>query len=239
MTPLIREWVKSYSTAGGDPTDGFWFDISGALHRADVPSLELTLEHARPPFQNCYVVCRGQKDHQSHEVAVTVDGTDPEVGIKVSAGVRVGTGDPEALGDFTYAIHNGQIMFRVNCMPNEQNVQMVMRILALWYGALAQGGEGHRPEVKQNFTSRRLQAKGKPPQFDWHTVKIEPPKPKTECQGGTHATPRLHDRRGHVRRMPSGKTCWVKACKVGDASKGVVFKDYEVASNTLNKQDAK
>ena len=50
MTPLIRDWVKVYAESGGDPADGLWFDISGALHRADVPALELTLEHARPPI---------------------------------------------------------------------------------------------------------------------------------------------------------------------------------------------
>ena len=228
MTPLIREWVKLYAESGGDPADGFWFDISGALHQADVPALELTLEHARPPFQSCYFVCSGKKDHRQHEVLVTVDGDDPEDGIQVSAGVKVGSGNPNTLGYFTYAVQDGKIVLLSNDMPSEQNVQMVMRMLALWYGALAQGGEAYQPVVKEGLTSKRLQVKGKAPLFSWHTVKIEPPKPKQEHRGGTHATPRLHDRRGHLRRLANGKTCWVRACKVGDASKGVVFKDYEV-----------
>jgi len=230
MTPLIREWVKVYAESGGDPADGFWFDISGALHRADGPSLELTLEHARPPFQSCYFVCSGKKDHRQHEVLVTVDGDDPEDGIQVSAGVKVGSGTPNTLGYFTYAIQDGQIVMLSNDMPNETNVQMVMSMLALWYGALTQGGEAYQPVVKEGLTSKRLQAKGKAPLFSWHTVKIEPPTPKQEHRGGTHATPRLHDRRGHLRRLANGKTCWVRACKVGDASKGVVFKDYEVTA---------
>lgn len=228
MTPLIREWVKVYAESGGDPADGFWFDISGALHRADVPALKLTLAHARPPFQSCYVVCSGKKDHRQHEVLVTVDGDDPGGGIQISAGVKVGSGAPHTLGYFTYAIQDRQIVMLSNDMPNEQNVQMVMRMLALWYGALVQSGEAYRPAVKEGLTSKRLQAKGKAPLFSWHTVKIEPFKPKQEHRGGTHATPRLHDRRGHMRRLANGKTCWVRACKVGDASKGVVFKDYEV-----------
>ena len=58
------------------------------------------------------------------------------------------------------------------------------------------------------------------------TGKIEPPKPKGESQGGTHASPRLHDRRGHWRNTRSGKRVWVKQCKVGDPSKGSVFHDY-------------
>lgn len=228
MTPLIRNWVKTYAESGGDPADGIWFDISGALHRADVQALTLTVEHARPPFPSCYVVCSGKKANQSHEVLVTVDGTDPADGIQVSVGVSIGRAAWHSLGYFTYAVRDGQVVLLSNDMPKEQNVQMVMRYLALWYGALSQGGTGYRPEVKHGFTSARLQAKGKAPHFSWHTVTIEPPKPKQDHKGGTHATPRLHDRRGHLRRLPSGKTCWVKACKVGDASKGMVFKDYEV-----------
>ena len=37
-----------------------------------------------------------------------------------------------------------------------------------------------------------------------------------------------HDRRGHWRKHPSGKIIWVKPCKVGDATKGVIFKDYKI-----------
>lgn len=229
MTPLIRDWVKAWTLIGGDPTDGFWFDISGALHRADVPALNLTLEHARPPFQSCYVVCSGKKNHATHEVLLAVDGDDPDKGIQCNAGVRVGSRTWESLGNFTYAIRDARVVLLGSKMPNEQNVQMVMRVLALWYGALSHGAEAYQPVVMEGLTSRRLQAKGKAPLFSWHTVKIEPPKPKQEPQCGTHASPRLHDRRGHLRRLKNGKTCWVRACKVGDASKGVIFKDYEVA----------
>lgn len=45
--------------------------------------------------------------------------------------------------------------------------------------------------------------------------------------GGTHGSPRVHLRRGHIRRLPE-KTVWVNACVVGDKSKGLVQKDYRV-----------
>jgi hypothetical protein len=39
----------------------------------------------------------------------------------------------------------------------------------------------------------------------------------------------LHDRRGHWRYIKkSNKQVWVLPCKIGDASKGAVFKDYKV-----------
>ena len=228
MTPLLREWVKAYSMTGGDPADGVWFDISGALHRADQFVLSLTMPESRPPFKHCFVACQGKDANANHEVMMFVMGDDPAEVIVVSARIKIGDKQRQ-LPKLMYQIRDGQVFAEAyeGELSNDDK-QMILRLLALWYGALAQGGEGYRPTIKTCHTSKRLQEKGKPPLFDWHTVKIEPPKPKTDHQGGTHASPRLHDRRGHIRRLPNGKTCWVKACKVGDASKGVVFKDYEV-----------
>jgi hypothetical protein len=65
--------------------------------------------------------------------------------------------------------------------------------------------------------------------IEYRTVIIEPIKPaKREHLGGTHASPRQHDRRGHMRRLPGGRQVWVKPCRVGDAALGTVFHDYEV-----------
>jgi hypothetical protein len=47
-------------------------------------------------------------------------------------------------------------------------------------------------------------------------------------QGGTHASPRMHKRRGHVRRLGSGKTVWVRNTIVGKPGTGAVEKDYAV-----------
>ena len=76
-------------------------------------------------------------------------------------------------------------------------------------------------------TARAKKGKG-PLKFTWHTVTIGPRIDPQGSKGGTHASPRLHDRRGHWRTTASGKRVWVRDCKVGDASKGVVFKDYKI-----------
>ena len=76
--------------------------------------------------------------------------------------------------------------------------------------------------------NRKRMMKGKRPLFVWHTVTIGPRPEPQGSKGGTHASPRLHDRRGHWRTTASGKRVWVRDCKVGDASKGVVFKDYKI-----------
>lgn len=71
-------------------------------------------------------------------------------------------------------------------------------------------------------------AKGKKPMYEWRTVEIKPPAPKSTSLGGTHASPRQHDRRGHWRQYKSGKRVWVRNAKVGKASNGTVFHDYKV-----------
>ena len=89
---------------------------------------------------------------------------------------------------------------------------------------------GYRATEKANsITNKRRAAKGKAPLiYDWHTVVIEPGRPGGECLGGTHASPRQHERRGHWRTCANGKRVWVRHCTVGDASLGTVFKDYKV-----------
>jgi hypothetical protein len=46
--------------------------------------------------------------------------------------------------------------------------------------------------------------------------------------GGSHASPRQHLRRGHIRRLESGNI-WVNSCVVGDPTKGSINKQYSVA----------
>lgn len=88
---------------------------------------------------------------------------------------------------------------------------------------------GYRATMKRSPTNARRAAKGKAPLvYSWHTVTIEAPAAKAEHQGGTHATPRLHQRRGHWRMLASGRQVWVRDCMVGDVSRGTVWKDYRV-----------
>lgn len=89
---------------------------------------------------------------------------------------------------------------------------------------------GYRAEAKSNSpTNRRRAKKGKPPlSYDWHTVAIVPPQFRREPLGGTHASPRQHERRGHWRVCASGQRVWVRNCTVGDPARGYVGKDYRV-----------
>jgi hypothetical protein len=89
--------------------------------------------------------------------------------------------------------------------------------------------KAHRPSIKRSLINDKRKAKGKSPLlYDWHTVIIEPQNTKNDYQGGTHASPRRHQARGHWRTYASGKRGWVKECWRGDANKGTIFKDYQI-----------
>ena len=132
---------------------------------------------------------------------------------------------------FTY-IRTGEGLRITSIDENPQGTEAARGVLAAigrWLMSLTPQTQAYRAKERPSFINSKRRAKGKPPAlFDWHTVVITPPLEPGPPKGGTHASPRLHDRRGHWRKHPSGKTIWVKPCKVGDATKGVIFKDYKI-----------
>ena len=66
--------------------------------------------------------------------------------------------------------------------------------------------------------------------WTWHQVDIVPERlvRTSEQQGGTHASPRWHIRRGHWRQFADGRRVFVRACEVGDPARGGVIKDYVI-----------
>lgn len=69
---------------------------------------------------------------------------------------------------------------------------------------------------------------GKTPFFSYRYPRIPTPHPDTPSLGGTHASPRLHLRRGHLRRLSSERVVWVRHALVGSEELGVVDKSYIV-----------
>jgi hypothetical protein len=76
------------------------------------------------------------------------------------------------------------------------------------------------------FINKKRREKNKPPVYDWVTIEIAASQPKKEHQGGTHASPARHERRGHFRKYPSGKISWVKPTWVGSIERGLIVHDY-------------
>lgn len=222
MTPLITEFVK----VTNDAEKWLWFDIGNVpelleLHTVMDEDL-LTMPYPRTVF------CGVDTDGSKFCVALIAGDN------HVSVAGRYDTGPFSAsIEPFSYIntdegvrIYGGE----GKDPPKREHYLPVIALICRFVESLDTSTQiAYSPTPKKSFLNTARAAKGKPPAlFDWHTVEIAPRKPKGEPQGGTHASPRLHDRRGHWRTCKGGKKVWVKACKVGDASKGVVFKDYEV-----------
>ena len=230
-TQLVRDSMKLMADAGIDIVDIKWFDLSGGFTDQQRADLDPVMTH-RPPFDKCFVVWKGKtKTHASYEVLMLVAGNDPEDGITVSmwkgpTGTRL-----RPIPAMFYFIEGDQI--RYGAVNDDEPVdkelaELMLAQVGVWYGLMDRRIEAYIPTVRDTFTNRRKMQQGKAPTYDWTTVYIDPAKPRSDSKGGTHASPRLHDRRGHLRRLTTGKNIWVKACKVGDASKGAIFHDYKI-----------
>lgn len=88
--------------------------------------------------------------------------------------------------------------------------------------------DNHPPEA----LNRKRLKNGKHPIYTYKTLHIVKPQNATNksvalCAPCARLGPRLHLRRGHIRRL-IGKQVWVSSCMVGEKSRGVVHKNYSV-----------
>jgi hypothetical protein len=234
-TQLIRDVMKIVSDQGVvDPVSLHWFDATGCLTDQSEQSQD-PLYFSKPPFSRCMVCWEGKsKNHQRMRMWVMVAGDNPEEGIALGLWRQPGGVAPIPSPSMIYMVDGGLIRYG----PTDEGVtidqteaEMIIGFVSAWYGSLSRRCEAHTPITAQTFTNQRKILQGKAPKYEWRTVMIEPLQARSEGLGGTHASPRQHDRRGHVRRLRSGKNVWVKACKVGDASLGAVFHDYQIKTN--------
>lgn len=102
-------------------------------------------------------------------------------------------------------------------------------LIAIQFIGLLNCSNINRIEHKPSEKLQKARAKrGKKPLFSYWTLEIDLPKSRAvgEDYGGTHASPRLHLRRGHPRQYAPGKWCWVQPHVVGNKAAGMVHKDY-------------
>jgi hypothetical protein len=102
----------------------------------------------------------------------------------------------------------------------------------------------HKPEdgeplmgyfcTDDNPSNAKRIKKGKRPLFEWTTVTIRDDKGvPTQPQGGTHASPKPHDRRGHQRRLKSGKVIYIRSMTINKhkiPQEGFIHHDYKVTA---------
>lgn len=85
----------------------------------------------------------------------------------------------------------------------------------------------HKPDAALN---KARQKRGKLPLFSFWTLELDFDRSQRgQSCGGTHASPRLHLRRGHPRQYAPGVWTWVQPHVVGNKNLGIVHKDYAMA----------
>lgn len=143
-----------------------------------------------------------------------------------------GEWDPQ---DYTYGIDSRGGLFitgegdaPVDRSEYEGNGQIVYEALTQFVAATRCSNVQTEMQLPPEKLNRKRAAAGKVPFFSYHVLKLEPARASSSQAGlGSHASPRVHLRRGHVRRLPQ-KLAWVNACVVGNKALGMVSKDYEV-----------
>lgn len=240
MTPLIREMVSINPEAS---TDYMWFDASELASKLVYPTDEVL--GLPMPFPLCAIVSEERDEDGVTKLLLLVQ---DRLGSRGIAGWVMRGRDARKIPAFVYDLEepldaDGTLQVKrieeLNGAPVHAAVQAPINLLTMYLLSIHSSTPllGYTPVDKQKFVNKKRIAKGKAPIYEWHTVVIEPPKPKVEPKGGTHASPRLHDRRGHWRTCKDGvRKIWVKACKVGNAAKGTVFKDYTWKSNDATRQ---
>jgi hypothetical protein len=223
MTPLIQKAVALFPEEAADYQ---WFDMSAA-YKPEV-TLDADIMDCPIPFPMTAMVCT-QDDGLN--VLMLMKRFEDYTAVIPMAGVnRLQTMLP-----FMYKVEDGQVLvghpdgtkFDFKFSPTTGHVAFVAAFLKLLRAAPMTGYTAFR---RANHSKKIRQ--GKIPQYDWKTILVEAPKQKGDDQGGTHASPRWHERRGHWRKVNSGKIVWVKNCEVGDKKLGAVFHDYQITNQT-------
>lgn len=224
MTPLVKEFVAiDFDSV---LIDFIWFDI-GTRPNFTFRWSELPGQHL--PFEKCAIVGFDGKGDKFGLFAEQIDNT----AITLSAWAILPAYVKECTPVFAVVMDEEKGGCYIANVKGEEEI--TKEHAAPFVGILAEflrhaNPTGYKATAKKNsITNARRAKQGKPPLiYDWHTVEIAPDRQKGESLGGTHASPRKHDRRGHWRTCANGLRVWVRNCTVGDASRGTVFKDYKV-----------
>lgn len=88
-----------------------------------------------------------------------------------------------------------------------------------------------------NPSNPKRVAKGKKPLFDWKVIDVTATHIVPEGSaptGRTHASPRRHVRRGHLRKYKSGKLIWIREMMVGRIEFGYIHHSYTTEKELAN-----
>jgi hypothetical protein len=124
--------------------------------------------------------------------------------------------------------------------PTDQSISLMERIMGNYKADITaviqcchalRAGASFTERTEPSGSRRRKFARHDVGGFTYHVLRL----PQHAQNGsplsmpGTHAPPRLHIRRAHIRKLQTGRLTFVRQCFVGSADAGVVHKTYAVS----------
>lgn len=197
-------------------------DIDQAVALGVIPEL------CKLPYQTCWFEAVFDADDDSRRLLVGMLCSEEGGGFNAAVFMR----EPVSGWSLQGAVSAED--FQTNLMEMRCNAFEETRrgIYTMTYGVKAFISALHCSNVRQqeHAPSAKLQKarakRGKAPLFSYWTLQLEGRSERGQDHGGTHASPRVHLRRGHPRQYQPGKWTWVQAHAVGNRSAGMVHKDY-------------
>ena len=128
--------------------------------------------------------------------------------------------EAQQIGDADKALNNGILSVK----------QEIIAVLNLIEALSCKNVE---EAIFQKARDKNSPIKSKIPKYETKCLTIIAPKTKIpiisdpDAVKGTHASPVMHLRMGHIRRLPTGNI-WVNACIVGKPENGVLDKSYKI-----------
>lgn len=181
-----------------------------------------------------YVVLAIQSDDSDTIIALTfVQFSDPEPRWVLSP-VRLQDNYVEGTlghGGVTADLHHS---VREHVTEFQSMARLVRSVVVQMLCALACSNTkiSESPSGRKRLNKKRA-SKGKPPFYSYKVLTISNQDAGAKpIAGSSGRSPRVHLRRGHIRRL-ANKTVWVNSAVVGNKSLGLVSKDYAVKEMAL------
>lgn len=110
---------------------------------------------------------------------------------------------------------------------HHDSIISVLHVVSNFLSAMNCSNVRKSENIPDQKIQRAREKRGKLPLFSFWTLALDFDYNQDDTpRGGTHASPRLHLRRGHARQYAPGKYTWVQPCAVGNKAAGMVHKDY-------------
>lgn len=211
------------------------FVIPTLSNLPNLPSDPKDFDLVRPPFPLTLIECPKERSRQANSVILLEDySADHATSYSIHVFVEDDYG--EWLGLTSWHINKNpekeagfDILYNPGDLKDKMEATYPKLVLLLLEILQCTNIKQVDIQAPKKLNKKRA-AKGRQPLFSYKVLEIETPREvgdKNEF-GGTHASPRVHLRRGHIRNLPDGRKTWVQPCVVGDKSKGVVHKHYSV-----------